>query len=374
MALPAYQVAVLSPVDGSVVLMLDASAFYNLRYSLALNDVGLLAMTLPSTAAIRAAFVLDAFIEVYRADVAGVLQKEETYLCRYTQRFIEGDEERFVVGGLALNHLLMRRIIDPVGSTDGYVAYNGAADTVIYNYCLFQVGVAAAEIARRTPNLIILVPMGIGGTVSARLRYQNLFNEVQKLARQGAVDFFIARTTASNLEMTIGAIGTDRTYTTNAPLGRPYVALSPLRGNLTQPSLVRDRKTEANYAYALGQGQAEDRVLYTLALPEVTDSPFNRIEVYLDCRNVDIADAATLASQAVSGLNERRFVQAFTFKPTGAEPGNVYHIDWELGDAVTVSWEEFSDDFRITDVQISISRDGESIQATVSDDYVFPGS
>lgn len=372
MSLPAYQIAILDPTLGTVKAVLDATAFYDLRYSQALNDVGTLALTLPSTADLRALFTLDTFIEVYREDPTGALQKEETYLTRLTHRFIEGDEERFVVGAVSLNHLLMRRVVDPaLISTNGYSAKTGAADTVIYDYCREQVGVAAAA-ARQLPGLTLNPAAGIGLTVSANLRYQNLFNEIQKLARTGAVDFAIERTTGALLELNIGVIGTDKTYGTNFPLGLPYVGLSPLRGNLTLPSLLNDRKTEANYAYALGQGQAEDRVLLNVSRSAVTDSPFNRIEVYVDARNVDMTDLATLTSQANQALDEKEAVTEFTFKPTGTEPGNVYHVDWELGDAVTVTWDETTDDFRITDIEISIAASGETIKATVSDNYVFP--
>lgn len=372
MPLPAYQVAILDRTFGTVKAIFDASSFYDLRYSRNLNDVGTLAITLPSTLDIRNLFTLDTFIEVYREDVAGDLQREETYLTRLTHRFIEGDEERFVVGGVSLNHLLMRRIVDPaLVSANGYSAKSGAADQVIYDYCLEQAGLGAS-VARQTPGLILVAPAGIGLTVNANLRYQNLFTEVQKLAKTGAVDFAISRTTATGLSLAVGVIGSDKTYGTNFPLGLPWVGLSPLRGNLTLPSLLTDRKTEANYAYALGQGQAEDRVLLEISTGAETDSPFNRIEIYVDARNVSMTDLTTLASQANQALDGKRAVTEFTFKPTGTEPGNVYHIDWDLGDAVTVTWDEITDDFRITDVEISISAQGETIKATVSDNYVFP--
>lgn len=376
MALPTYQIAVLNPLSGAVSAIFDGTAIYDLRYSRALNDVGVLALTLPSTADIRAVFVLDAFIEVYRADVNGDLQREETYLCRLTHRFIDGDEERFVVGGVSLNHLLMRRIIDPAddsGATaDGRSAKTGTADQVISDYCNEQMG-PGASIARRTPGLTITA-MPIGLSVAASLRFEYLFNQVQALALAGAVDFAIERTTGAQMELKIGMVGADKTYTTNAPLGKPWVGLSPRRGNLTQPSLLADRKKEGTFVYALGQGQGTDRIIYQAAGANLIDSPFNRIEFTDDLRNIDLADTLGLQTGAASALAEKALRHEFTYQPTGQEPGNIYHVDWDLGDAVTVNWDEFAVDLRVINIDISIDSGGETITATVTDDYVFPSA
>lgn len=376
MSLPAYQVVVLSPIDASVTAIYDAAAIDDLRYSRMLNDIGVLAMTLPSTAQNRANFVLDSFIEVQRADVNGVLQREETYLTRLMHRFIEGDQEQFVVGGLSLNHLMTRRIIDPDSDplmAGGYSTKSGVADQVIFDYCAEQMGGIAMPPARRIPGLIMAVVAGIGGNVGARLRHENLFEQMQILAKRGAVDFKIERTTGTGLLLSIGVIGADKTRGTNDPLNQPWVGLSPKRGNLTQPSLLKDRKTEKNFIYALGQGQADNRLVYQAASTDVTSSPYNRIEFAEDVRNVEKGDVVGLITGGDAALDEHKFRSEFTYQPTGQEPGNVYHVDWELGDAVTVDWDETTLDLRITGVELAISAEGETITATVSDDFEFPG-
>ncbi len=376
MSLPNYQINILSPIDASVTAIYDATAIDDLRYSRALNDIGILAMTLPSTAQNRANFALDSFIEVYREDVNGVLQREETYLTRLMHRFIEGDREQFVVGGLSLNHLMARRIIDPDSDplmAGGYSTKSGTADQVIYDYCMEQVSILATPIERRVPGLFVGVVAGIGGNVGARLRHENLFEQMQILAKRGAVDFVIERTTGSTLLLSIGVIGADKTRGTNAPLGLPWVGLSPKRGNLTLPSLLKDRKTESNYIYALGQGQADNRLVYKAAGVDIADSPYNRIEFAEDVRNVEKGDVVGLITGGDAALDEHKFKNEFTYQPTGQEPGNVYHIDWDLGDAVTVDWDETTLDLRITGVELAISSEGETISATVSDDFEFPG-
>lgn len=373
--LPAYQVVVLHPASGSVTALFDASSFYEMRYSRALNDIGAIAITLPSTPEIRAAFMLDSFVEVYRERENGKLEKEETYLVRLMHRFIEGDEERFIVGGVSLNHLIARRIVDPDDDplvAGGYSTKSGPADQVIFDYCYEQMGIGAS-VARRTIGLSIAPVSGIGRPIGARLRYESLFEQVQGFSRAGAVDFQIVRSSGANLELQIGKIGKDRTNTTNSVYHQPSVALTPLRGNLTKPSLLSDRKGEANFAYVLGQGQRDRRIVYKAAGVGITDSPNNRIEFAEDARNVEQSDALGLITSANAVLQDHRLKNEFTYEPTGVEPGNTYHEDWDLGDAITIDWDETLLDLRIVGIEISIGADGETITTSVTDDFVFPG-
>src|SRR5262245_10864012 len=114
MALADYQLTVRSPADGSVLTILDGTAFDDCKYSRLLNDVGVLAMTLPPNTDWPSIFTLDTLIDIERTSpTTGQLQIEETYLTRLLHRFRDGDQERFVVGGLSLNHLIARRIVDP---------------------------------------------------------------------------------------------------------------------------------------------------------------------------------------------------------------------------------------------------------------------
>jgi hypothetical protein len=368
-------VVVLDPNSGAVSAVFDGTLFYDLRYSRALNDVGTLAMTLPSTDVIRTIFVLDSFIEVYRSDVNGVLQIEETYLTRLTHRFIEGNEERFVVGGMSLNHLLMRRIVDPDDDPlgiGGYSTKSGRADQVMYDYCNEQIG-PLASVGRRLTNLTITATGGIGASVSQRLRHNNLFKVAQDLAQNGHCDFAISRISGNQVQLDIGVIGTDRTKGTNSPLGLPWVGLSPLRGNLTSPSLSSDRKQEGNFIYALGQGQGADRALLKQAGSGATDSPMNRMEFTSDLRNVQKGDVLGMQTGANVALQGQIARKEFTYQPSNQEPGNKYHVDWDLGDGVTAEWDESLFDLRITNVEVSLSSEGETIQTTVTDDFVFPG-
>lgn len=364
MPLPDYQVQVRDTASGDIQAIFEQSQFYDLRYSRVLNDVGRLAFTLPHMEGQAALFPLDTFIEIYRRNtVSGDFDKEETYLSRLTHRFVEDNEEKFIVGSVSLNHLLLRRIVDPDDDplqAGGYSTKAGAADTVIREYAMQQIG-PDASIARQMPGLTIGSITGTGINVGARLRHENLLEALADLSVRGEMDFQINRTTGAAMEMAIQRIGIDRTQTTNYPFSR-FTLFTPKRGNLRNPSLKQDRHDEKNFCYALGQGQGDKRTLLKVIGAGTADSPFNRIEFVEDIRNVEKGDSVGLLTAAYAVLREKRGSIEFEFEPNEAAPGAIYHEDFDIGDLITVAWDDVQQDLRLFEVEIAISASGEQIK------------
>lgn len=254
MPLADYQLTVRNPADGTVRIVLDGTAFDDCRYSRALNDVGVFAMTLPSDPDWPAIFTVDALIDVERTSpLTGYLQTEETYLARLSHRFREGDQERYVVGGLSLNHLLARRVVDPdddPAAAGGFSTKAGPADDILHDYADEQCANPINSL-RAFPNFSVAASTSVGAAAGRRLRYELLLEVFQDVANQSNVDFIITRLIDNVLRLTIAPIGADRTRTRNYPFA-PFVELTPQRGNLGEPSLLFDRKREQNYVYALG--------------------------------------------------------------------------------------------------------------------------
>lgn len=363
MPLPDYQLTVRNPADGSVRIVLDGSAFEDVKYSRALNDVGIFSMTLPSDADWPAIFSLDALIDIERTSpLTGFLQTEDTYLVRLTHRFRNGNEERFVVGGLSLNHLLGRRVVDPNDdplAAGGYSTKAGPADDILSEYADEQCG-ASASAARQFPNFSVTPSASVGATAGRRLRYDNLLEVFQDVVNQSNVDFIIFRVTDNTLRLTVAPIGTDRTRTRNYP-GAPFVELNPTRGNLSDPSLLFDRKKEQTYVYALGQGPGASRIVSEVQGLGIYDSPYNRIEFTTDIRSAERGDSTTITTQAFAALFREQAQKEFTFKPTGAEPGNIYRLDWDIGDLLTCVWDDELIDLRVSEVEITLDSGGETI-------------
>lgn len=372
MALPSYQVTVTDPSTGGVTAVFDGTALDDMKFSRALDDVGLLAMTLPYSDTLPGIFTLDSLVEVQRTSaLTGALQTEEVYLSRLTHHFRQGDEEKYIVGGFSLNHLLARRLIDPAddsGAAGGYSTKSGASDDVLVAYARQQCGDLCLTAARQYPNFSVALSSGLGNTVGRRLRYENLLEVFQDVCKQSTLilmDFQIVRLSGNTLRLNVYPIGSDKSKTRNYPFA-PFVELNPLRGNLSDPSLLFDRKQEKNYVYALAQGPGESRIVTRVSGGGVNDSPYNRIEFTTDVRNAQRGDTTTVATSAGAALNDNQAKQEFTFKPTGTEPGGVYRVDYDVGDIVTCTFDNQSFDLRVRGVEIVLSADNEEISVTVA--------
>lgn len=372
MSLPAYQIVVINSRTGETVVVFDGSAIDDLRFSRVLDDVGLLAATFPYSSALPTYFALDNLIEIQRTSpLTGQLQTEETYLTRLTHHFREGDEEKFVIGAFSLNHLLARRIVDPAddaAAAGGYSTKAGTSDDVLVAYAREQCGDLCLTAARQYPNFSVGPSNSVGNPVGRRLRYDNLLEVFQDVCKQSQLilmDFQIVRISTNVLRLNVAPIGTDKTRTRNYPFA-PFVELNPLRGNLSDPSLLFDRKQEQNYVYALAQGPGESRIVTRVSGGGINDSPYNRIEFTTDVRNAERGDTTTVATSAGAALNDKQPKREFTFKPTGTEPGGTYRVDYDLGDIVTCTFDEQSFDLRVRGVEINLSADDEEISVTVA--------
>lgn len=366
--LPNYQVSVISLTTGRLQIILDSTTWYSLRYSRKVNDIGVFVLVLPYTSDYYMAFDWDNFVEVFRTSpITGTLQLEETYLVRAKQRFREGNEERLVVGGVSLTHLLARRIIDPDDdptATDGYSRKSGAADTVMRGYVREQAGDLASA-GRTFPGLTVESVLGTGLSIDKTFRYDNLLAAMQEMADGSGVDFYLTRTNLNLVSVWIAETGNDYTRTTNESQRLPFVVLSPNRRNLTDPSINIDRTDEKNYVYALGQGQGEQRLVVKDSTSDASLTQWNRIEFVKDARNIEKTNSQGLIDAATAALNEKKVQHEFTFTPTGTDGGSIYRKNWDIADFLTVIWDTEEVDLRIDGVEIELSESGESLDVQV---------
>lgn len=365
MPLPSYQILFLHPVTGAVIKVFDAQAFYQIRYNRAYNGIGAIAITLPVDRMPTAAFDLtDMFIEVQRTSpITGQLITEETYLARSWRRYRVDVDERYTIGGLSLNHLLARRVVDPNDDpfeAGGFSTKAGPADLVLYQYASEQISTLASA-PRQMPGLTVPGVFGVAPSIGLRLQYENLFQVFQQTCKQAEIDFNISRTTGINMALNVGYLTTDRTESANYPI-TPFVLLTPQRGNLSNPSFLRDRTDEQNFVYMQGKGQGSSR--YTIEWQDsaaTTASPFNRIEFAADARNVEKGDSLGILTEAVDALKERQQVIKFDFQPLGTEPGNVYRLNWDVGDLITATWDANTANLRIMSVEMNVTEGGENL-------------
>lgn len=367
MTLPSYQIQLIDPATGLTTIVFEGAAVDNMKYSRTLNGIGVIAITFPGISPVRPLCNLDTMIEVSRTSpITGQLQLEETYLARYFHRFRTGDTESFVVGGVSLNHLISRRLVNPIddpAQAGGFSTKAGAADTIIRQYCLEQMG-PSASVRRQFPGLTIPPVIGTGFPVGARLRFDNLLTAIQDLAVRGNTDFQIVRGSGANLILNVGVIGANKTKTINYPWNQ-FVQLDPRRGNMQDPSYQVDRRDEQTYVYCQSQGQGENRTTLELQGDSALDSPFNLIEFTYDARNTQTNDVTGLLTQARVGLQEKLPQIEFVFTPLAVAPGSTYRLDWDVGDRITATWDNITQDLRVVGVEITISDQGESIKTNM---------
>ena len=363
MSLADYQIEIISPTTGNILRVFDSQTPYECKYNRALNDIGALAITLPADDTLPMVFTKDTFIEIQRTSpVTGELIVEDTYLTRLTHRFREGNDERFVIGGLSLNHLIARRLIDPADdplSAGGYSTKANTADEVMRAFAREQMADLAST-GRSFPNLTVGLTPGTGLPVGKRARYENLLEVFQALAVQGRTDFIITRFGGNNLRLFIQPIGTDRTKGANYPFGE-FTQFDPDRGNLTNPSLVIDSKKEQNFVYAQGQGQGDTRIIAKVAGDNLAESPYNRIEFTADVRQSSRSDSLYLLTGARQALTDNQETREFTFDTVPTASGAIYRKDYDLGDKVTARWGDVSIDLRVTNIEISLEQSGENL-------------
>lgn len=362
MSLPDYQVTVIDPYSSQVIRIFDTRAFSSLHYSLVLNGIGALVITFDTDEDLTNLFPLDALIDVQRSSpTTGALVREETYFVRLTHRLREANNEQFIVGGLSLNHLLARRVIDPNDDplvAGGYSTKAGAADTVMREYAMEQM--VTASIDRRFADLTVTAVPGTGESVGYRLRYENLLETFQDIAARGNMDFKVYRWEGRKMYLAIAPIGSNKTYTYNYPF-TGFVILDPARGNLSNPSLLLDRRKEGNFGYFLGQGPGSQRITLEMEGDGITDSPWNRIEFQDDVRQAERDSPLQLLSEARTKLKDEAARIEFTFDMTGQLPGNSYREDWVVGDKITCQWQEVRVDLRIVGVEFDIDQGGEQM-------------
>jgi hypothetical protein len=225
---------------------------------------------------------------------------------------------------------------------------------------------AGASAIRQTPNLTIPVPPGTAVSVGYTLRYDDLFKVLfQDAAARGVTDYVIKRTSGNALSLNIGVIGSDRRKSTNYP-NAPFQLFDPNRANMADPNLLLDYKAQKTVAYTTGQGQGTAQQLLKVVADDALSSPFNRIEYVENASSVAKGDSTGLLTTARTGLKKNAFVQTFTMKVMGTLPGAVYNSDFYLGDLVTVQYDDYIADLRMTGVEIFVSQAGEVITPTIS--------
>ena len=365
-----YELRILD-YEGELLKVYSSQEWVSLKYDRVVNEIGAFACVFAGqevawlTENLMLPTALDYFVEIWRKNsLTGVREIEDTYFLRMVNPFEDESGSWFVIGGLSLNHLLLRRVIDPNDDSravGGFITEAGVSSTLIHDLVKEHLGDNASA-PRAVPNFT-QESDGTGLDAGGRWRYDSLLEVLQDLAVKGQVQFRITRTDGNNLLFSVGSLSTDRTTTANYP-GGDYLSLNREVGNLVDPSLVLDYQEQLNYIYARGEGNVDNETILALQGDGVTHSPYNRIEFSKGIGRENGDNALSLLTSAVAELQDNQPLIELTF-PVNEVAGFRYKQNWNLGDLVTVSWASHEDDLRISAIEVDVQDDEDTINITV---------
>lgn len=341
-----------------------------LQYALNVGNVGALSLTLPDTFD-TTLLMLDGRIGVWRSidGAAPTLDGDAIYLIRkwrYTN-------EVTTVTAYHANTLLKRRIIAYFTGTSYTLKGAVAAGNLIKAFARENLGsgisaanrIGAETQADLSALLSVQADLADGVTVAAQDAYANLYDLIQTIADASTqAGTYLAAEVVAPTESTLEL----RTYATirgvdhRASSGQPVI-LSEETGSLANCVLDIDRSQEVTFAICAGSGPGIDRITATAVdAARMSESPFNRIEVFGDYTN--ISDPAVLQDKADALVREGQPRIEFTADVVDTA-GVTRGIDYDLGDLVTASFRGQQYDCRLDVFGVSVGSGKQTSKARV---------
>jgi len=343
------------------------------EYALKCNDRAPFRLKLPVRFD-RKLIKLDNIIEIWRGHEPGTLRMDYCGLVRAWKFADDAGADYTELYGFSLLDLLRRRVVAYAAGSAQASMTDQADDMIkaIVKDNLTSDAVAARDLTSVGGGLTIQADLADGASITKAFSHKNVLEICQEIAAASAqagteVFFDIAPIITSTgtgglafqLQTFTGQRGSDRTADSDAPV---FVGTS--WGNLQNGSLESDYSDEINYAYVLGQGEEAAR-----ETAEVTDagrtgmSIWNRCEGAKDARNVEQGEAAQLAGEGNTYLEENK--PRFRFGGDIVEtPTFRYGKDFFFGDRVTAAYGGYMVDAMISTVTVSRDADGnETISA-----------
>lgn len=353
--------------DGWRLQPLDPSAWHSLHYRRPVNAVGALTLTLSAAFPVDM-IALDSRIEVWRRPAATgplALDTETIYFVRgITKRVDMRGERTYEINAVSAVELLARRIVAYAAASAQASKSGMAADTMIREIVLENLGSSATDTARSiATSLAVAAAAGTGPSVTKAFARRNVLRVCQEIAQAAAdlgtpVYFDIVAPMPNTLEFRtyVGVRGSDHSY----PSGINPVRLSTNAGTLTDVTRSYDYSDEATYVYAAGKGQESAREIATASsTTRMAASPFNRRELLIENSN---ATGTALVDEARAGLYAHRPRRIFRGTIVNA-PGAIYGQHWGLGDKVSAELDGEVIPCRIDMVDVRVEDSEETIKA-----------
>jgi hypothetical protein len=355
-----FDVKIINETNGDLIMYIPPQQVTSLKFEKVINGIGSFVATFPYNQTIWDAYKVDRLIEVSTINYETLLlEKEETFFLRKQEVYYEGDFKQIAFSGVGLEDLIRRRAVKPTTSdmtnAGGFVTRGGTAGDVLKGFVDEQI--ISPDDTERAFSNITVTKVSDGNDVGIRTRYKNLLDVFDQIRVNGNVDYKITRTSDNDLEIKIGSLGNDLTYTTNYP-NSDFLLFSPNLGNAFNPLFNLDAKAQQNYIYVLGEGEGSNQNILEIAGVGISSSIYNRVEDAVESRKGEGSLGSANQQALTTGLkklNSSRVRTEYSFDIVENRLGFRYRQDWDIGDIATFSWEGILVDFEIKSTTFTVS-------------------
>uniref|UniRef100_A0A6M3J1I9 Gp28/Gp37-like domain-containing protein n=1 Tax=viral metagenome TaxID=1070528 RepID=A0A6M3J1I9_9ZZZZ len=305
-------------------------------------------------------FTLDRILSVQRKAAGEDWKVEFEGLHRRREFwFDDNDKEWYRSSGTDLKSLVKRRVIRP-DTGQAFFSYSGAFTDAMRQLVRTQAG-PLATLPRQMRYLVVEANSAEGAVVTYSTRDEQLSVALETLGGLGAA-FDIER---------VGSVYTFRVYYPRRGQDRRLghsafpVVFSITDGNMARPAFSDDRLAEINVVYVAGDGEGASREIVERASvwDAMLDSPWNRIEGFLEASQQTSTAALMAFGDAFLTENRQQLAFGCTAIPT---PGCLYGRDWNVGDLITGVYRGESYDLSVDAVEVSLRPDeGETLTPTL---------
>lgn len=351
--MPTYIVRVLNDayaVQSVLANTINYADFLSIDYRIALNGIDSCTIKLnPSSSKLTDCVAMNRIL-LYRD---GVLQLGGIILKHGWGIGIDAKEDYYQIDALGGGVYLDWRLIEPA-ALSAYDERTGAADDLAKEYVTVNASSTATTAARRFSDLTVAAAATACASWTEQPRYDNLLDEVQKLAKLGGFDWrCVPSATGYVFTTAYPDWGLDRTFGNGVNTDAVF---SIDRRNYETITYDKDTLGHYNYVYTLGQGDPDQNQVVRERSTAGDITLYKRRETVTGASSYEDATAVDYIGDL--RLKEMRVIEGMTVKPLAS----TWKAPWDLGDIVTIIanryGQTFTDDVKVTAINVDVGADG----------------
>ena len=372
-----YEIRLLTPTG---VPLITVPQYTSLQYALAENDIGALTLVMPPVVPLDW-IQRDTRIEIWRsidgeaAYLEGSGGDGTQWFIRRRERTVASGETLITLTAYDAKHLLKRRIINfAAGSAQS--TKTGNIDNIMKAVVRENFGSGASGTGRDiSAYLSVQADTSLLPSLTASFAWSNVLTALVELCEESLANqypaFFDVVKSGTGLEF--------RTYFDvrgvyrGMGAGAAALFVGADYGTLSNTRLMDDWVSEITYVRVAGTGEGSNRITReSTDAPRIGESPFNRIEEFMDARNADDTSAQygnMLQTEAIRAVIEGRPRQRLTGTILDVPPAR-YGRDYRHGDIVAAVDGDVVRDARVSAVKVTVDANGERVEAQVSSENV----